>query len=107
MYTYRPYSIIIYNTSLSVLEKEAMESSSSSIYCSEYQQAKKSVKHSNSPHSARKSQLKPPKKPVAPLPSAPPKVFQVHPINFRDLVQQLTGATADSPPHGSSSARYS
>ncbi|OMP01780.1 VQ motif-containing protein [Corchorus olitorius] len=35
---------------------------------------------------------KPWKKPIAPLPPTPPKVYKVDPINFRDLVQKLTGA---------------
>ncbi|XWS33467.1 hypothetical protein CRYUN_Cryun22dG0085700 [Craigia yunnanensis] len=43
-------------------------------------------------HSVRKPLAKPCKKPIAPLPPTPPKVYRVDPINFRDLVQKLTGA---------------
>lgn len=43
-------------------------------------------------HSVRKPMAKPWKKPIAPLPPTPPKVYRVDPINFRDLVQKLTGA---------------
>ncbi|OMO56428.1 VQ motif-containing protein [Corchorus capsularis] len=43
-------------------------------------------------HSVRKPMAKPWKKPIAPLPPTPPKVYKVDPINFRDLVQKLTGA---------------
>ncbi|XWS29683.1 hypothetical protein CRYUN_Cryun24cG0051200 [Craigia yunnanensis] len=44
-------------------------------------------------HSVRNKPLsKPLKKPIAPLPPTPPKVYMVDPINFRDLVQKLTGA---------------
>ncbi|KAK8517456.1 hypothetical protein V6N13_127632 [Hibiscus sabdariffa] len=43
-------------------------------------------------HSVRKPLSKPWKKPIAPFPPTPPKVYTVDPINFRDLVQKLTGA---------------
>ncbi|XP_061338922.1 uncharacterized protein LOC133285674 [Gastrolobium bilobum] len=44
-------------------------------------------------HSVRKSQAKPWKKaPVAPPPPTHVKVYKVDALNFRDLVQQLTGA---------------
>ncbi|XWS41745.1 hypothetical protein CRYUN_Cryun17cG0109500 [Craigia yunnanensis] len=43
-------------------------------------------------HSVRKPLAKPWKKPIAPFPPTPPKVYKVDPINFRDLVQKLTGA---------------
>ncbi|XVF15402.1 hypothetical protein REPUB_Repub09cG0149800 [Reevesia pubescens] len=44
-------------------------------------------------HSVRKPLAKPWKKPIAPLPPpTPPKVYKVDPINFRDLVQKLTGS---------------
>ncbi|KAF5747282.1 hypothetical protein HS088_TW05G00002 [Tripterygium wilfordii] len=43
-------------------------------------------------HSVRKPQLKPWKKPIAPLPPTPPRVYKVDPVNFRDLVQKLTSA---------------
>ncbi|KAB1199186.1 hypothetical protein CJ030_MR5G024504 [Morella rubra] len=44
-------------------------------------------------HTVRKSAAKPWKKPVAPLPPTPSRVYKVDPVNFRDLVQKLTGAT--------------
>ncbi|KAE8704850.1 putative GTP-binding protein engB [Hibiscus syriacus] len=43
-------------------------------------------------HSVRKPLSKPWKKPIAPFPPTPPKVYTVDPINFRDLVQKLTGS---------------
>ncbi|MBA0559679.1 hypothetical protein Golob_016632 [Gossypium lobatum] len=43
-------------------------------------------------HSVRKPLTKPWKKPTSPLLPTPPKVYKVDPINFRDLVQKLTGA---------------
>lgn len=43
-------------------------------------------------HSVRKPLAKPWKKPIAPFPPTPPKVYRVDPVNFRDLVQKLTGA---------------
>ena len=53
-------------------------------------------------HSVRKSQTKPSKKaPVAPPPPTPVKVYKVHPMNFRDLVQQLTAAPEFAPPTSS------
>ncbi|KAK7307695.1 hypothetical protein VNO77_40987 [Canavalia gladiata] len=49
-------------------------------------------------HNVRKSQAKPWKKaPVAPPPPTPIQVFKVDPMNFRDLVQQLTGAPEFKP----------
>ncbi|KAL3583390.1 hypothetical protein D5086_014451 [Populus alba] len=48
-------------------------------------------------HSIRKPQMKPWKKPIAPLPPTPPRVYKVDPINFRDLVQKLTGAPEPEP----------
>lgn len=49
--------------------------------------------YSSSLHSVRKpTPAKPWKKPVAPLPPTPPRVYKVDPINFRDLVQKLTAA---------------
>ncbi|KAI3462671.1 hypothetical protein Pfo_019334 [Paulownia fortunei] len=32
------------------------------------------------------------KKPIAPLPPTPPKVYKVDPVDFKDVVQKLTGA---------------
>ncbi|KAE8695970.1 VQ motif-containing protein 29 [Hibiscus syriacus] len=43
-------------------------------------------------HSVRKPLSKPWKKPTAPFPPTPPKVYTVDPRNFRDLVQKLTGS---------------
>ncbi|KAK8710901.1 hypothetical protein V6N13_146210 [Hibiscus sabdariffa] len=49
-------------------------------------------------HSVRKPMGKPWKKPaVSPLQPTPPKVYKVDPINFRDLVQKLTGGAAVVP----------
>ncbi|KAK7406432.1 hypothetical protein VNO78_08056 [Psophocarpus tetragonolobus] len=49
-------------------------------------------------HSVRKAQAKPWKKaPVAPPAPTPIRVYKVDAINFRDLVQQLTGAPEFNP----------
>ncbi|KAK7346883.1 hypothetical protein VNO80_21407 [Phaseolus coccineus] len=49
-------------------------------------------------HSVRKPLAKPRKKaPVAPMPPTPAKVYKVDAINFRDVVQQLTGAPEHKP----------
>lgn len=49
-------------------------------------------------HSVRQSNAKPWKKmPVAPMPPTPVKVYKVDPLNFRELVQQLTGAPEFKP----------
>ncbi|EXC12630.1 hypothetical protein L484_013008 [Morus notabilis] len=48
--------------------------------------------YASSLHSVRKAPAKPWKKPVAPLPPTPPRVYKVDPINFRNLVQRLTAA---------------
>ncbi|KAK7309141.1 hypothetical protein RJT34_05643 [Clitoria ternatea] len=54
--------------------------------------------HSSLLHSVRKSQAKPWKKaPVAPPPPTPIRVYQVDAINFRNVVQQLTGAPEFKP----------
>ncbi|XP_038883814.1 uncharacterized protein LOC120074676 [Benincasa hispida] len=43
-------------------------------------------------HCIRKPMAKPWKKPaIAPLPPTRPRVYKVDPLNFRDLVQKLTG----------------
>lgn len=72
-------------------------SSSSSTYQSQNFQEKKSAKlphpFNSSLHSVKKPPTKPWKKPVAPLPPTPPRIYKVDPVNFRDLVQKLTGAT--------------
>ncbi|XP_050206925.1 uncharacterized protein LOC126656397 [Mercurialis annua] len=83
------------------MDKYSTTSSSSSsppMYLSKYPQQTNTVKASShsfysSLHSVRKPhQMKPWKKPIAPLPPTPPRVYNVDPINFRDLVQKLTGA---------------
>ncbi|OAY35621.1 VQ motif-containing protein 9 [Manihot esculenta] len=71
-------------------------SSSSTLYFSQYPQEGKGLKVSQMIHSVRKPQLKPWKKPIAPLAPTPPRVYKVDPINFRDLVQKLTGAVPES-----------
>ncbi|KAE8704102.1 VQ motif-containing protein 29 [Hibiscus syriacus] len=48
-------------------------------------------------HTVRKPFSKPWKKPIAPFPPTPPKVYAVDPRNFRDLVQKLTGAPEFMP----------
>ncbi|XP_030538931.1 uncharacterized protein LOC115747035 [Rhodamnia argentea] len=48
-------------------------------------------------HSVRKAPAKPWKKPTAPLPPNPTRVYKVEPINFRELVQKLTGAPSRLP----------
>ncbi|KAJ4844190.1 hypothetical protein Tsubulata_000863 [Turnera subulata] len=74
-------------------------SSNPSMYLTEYSQAENSLKaqpsYHASLHSIRKSQVKPWKKPIAPLPPTPPRVYKVDPVNFRDLVQKLTGPVAE------------
>ncbi|KAG8384254.1 hypothetical protein BUALT_Bualt04G0099000 [Buddleja alternifolia] len=37
------------------------------------------------------------KKPIAPMPPTPPKIYKVDPADFRDVVQKLTGATEYQP----------
>ncbi|KAJ8765661.1 hypothetical protein K2173_014783 [Erythroxylum novogranatense] len=73
-------------------------SSSSSMYVTEYprEQTKSFIP---SLHSIRKPMAKPWKKPIAPLPPTPPKVYRVDPVNFRDLVQKLTGAPVSQRLH--------
>ncbi|POO00679.1 VQ motif containing protein [Trema orientale] len=66
--------------------------------------------YTSSLHSVRKAgaPAKPWKKPVAPLPPTPPRVYKVDPINFRDLVQRLTAAPEfqlESSSSASSSSR--
>ncbi|MED6218880.1 hypothetical protein PIB30_030656 [Stylosanthes scabra] len=51
----------------------------------------------SSSNSMRKPQTKAKKAPVAPPPPTPVKVYNVHPMNFRDLVQELTGAPEFKP----------
>ncbi|XP_065848757.1 VQ motif-containing protein 9-like [Euphorbia lathyris] len=75
--------------------------SSSSSSSSMYQSGRKTLKQlqsfiSSSLHSVRKSNVNPSKKPIASLPPTPPRVYKVDPMNFRDLVQKLTGAAEES-----------
>ncbi|XP_059643957.1 VQ motif-containing protein 29-like [Cornus florida] len=68
-------------------------SSSSSTYL--HKQEKKFKPPSSfqsSLHSVRKQPAKMSKKPIAPLPPTPPRVYKVEPVNFREVVQELTGA---------------
>lgn len=37
------------------------------------------------------------KKPIAPLPPTPPKIYKVDPMEFKDVVQKLTGAPEFQP----------
>jgi hypothetical protein len=65
-------------------------------YSTSYDPTSKS--HSNLLHSVRKSQSKPSKKaPVMPQPLNAIKVYEVDVMNFRELVQQLTGAPQFKP----------
>ncbi|KAG5241048.1 zinc finger homeobox protein [Salix suchowensis] len=77
--------------------------SSSSMHSKQYSEETKGLKvpqsYHLSLHSIRKPQMKPGKKPIAPLPPTPPRVYKVDPINFRDLVQKLTGAPEPEPQH--------
>ncbi|CAK7339735.1 unnamed protein product [Dovyalis caffra] len=74
---------------------------SSSRHLKQYSEETKGLKmpqsYHSSLHSIRKPQMKPWKKPIAPLPPTPPRVYKVDPINFRDLVQKLTGAPEPEP----------
>ncbi|KAL9378712.1 hypothetical protein Peur_030047 [Populus x canadensis] len=83
-----------YNSSTSL-------TTSSSMYSKQYSEETKGLKmpqsYHLSLHSIRKPQMKPCKKPIAPLPPTPRRVYKVDPINFRDLVQKLTGAPEPEP----------
>ncbi|KAM7251541.1 hypothetical protein ACFE04_023424 [Oxalis oulophora] len=73
-------------------------SSATSTYIPQYQTQQSYHEFSRSTfheslHAVRKSPTKHSKKaPIAPLPPNLPRVYKVDPINFRDLVQKLTGA---------------
>ncbi|KAA8522582.1 hypothetical protein F0562_013057 [Nyssa sinensis] len=71
-------------------------SSSSSTYLSFDTQQKKPKPQSSihsSLHSVRKLPgAKPWKKPIAPLPPTPPRIYKVDSVNFREVVQKLTAA---------------
>ncbi|KAK2656783.1 hypothetical protein Ddye_009835 [Dipteronia dyeriana] len=77
---------------------EAYSSSSSSyMFENSHSQAAEGLKEAkpfqSSLRSVKKSPTKPWKKPaIAPLPPTRPRVYMVDPVNFRDLVQKLTGA---------------
>lgn len=74
-------------------------SSSSSMYSSPKAKMSNSLHHSSLLHAVKKSPTKPLKKPAVapPLPPKPPRVYKVDPVDFRDLVQKLTGATEFQP----------
>ncbi|XP_014508323.1 uncharacterized protein LOC106767876 [Vigna radiata var. radiata] len=80
-------------------------SSSNSSYLTQNPDESKGLKlvyplqsHNSWLHSVRKPSAKPRKKaPVAPMPPTPAKVYKVEAINFRDVVQQLTGAPEHQP----------
>lgn len=72
--------------------EEFSSSSSSASYLSHNIQETKAAPYYSSLHSVRKAPAKPWKKPIAPLPPTPPRVYKVDPINFRELVQKLTAA---------------
>lgn len=77
-------------------------SASESSYVSQNSEEARGLKngypYSQSHDSSRKSQGKAWKKaPVAPPPATPVKIYQVDVMNFRDLVQQLTGAPEFKP----------
>ncbi|KAK7263267.1 hypothetical protein RJT34_30854 [Clitoria ternatea] len=79
-------------------------SSSNSSYLTQNTEESKGLKHvypfqshNSLLHSVRKTPAKPWKKaPVAPMPPTPVKVYKVDPMNFRDLVQQLTGGAVQN-----------
>ncbi|KAK8702954.1 hypothetical protein V6N13_021288 [Hibiscus sabdariffa] len=73
---------------------EAYSSSSSSALARGF---KDSQSFHASLHSVRKPIGKPGKKPISPLQPTRPKVYKVDPINFRDLVQKLTGGGHQTP----------
>lgn len=70
-------------------------SSSSSSYFQDMNESRGGSKmlFQSSLRSVKKTPSKPWKKPaIAPLPPTRPRVYKVDPMNFRDLVQRLTGA---------------
>ncbi|CAK9320480.1 unnamed protein product [Citrullus colocynthis] len=76
----------------------AYTSSSSSSFLaqrndqSEHRVVRREFSNNNNLHCVRKPMAKPWKKPaIAPLPPTRPRVYKVDPLNFRDLVQKLTG----------------
>ncbi|RDX72667.1 VQ motif-containing protein 29, partial [Mucuna pruriens] len=81
-------------------------SSSNSSYLTQTGEESKGLKHAyplqshtSWLHSVRKSPAKSwnKKAPVAPMPPTPVKVYKVDAINFRDVVQKLTGAPDHKP----------
>ncbi|CAK9143676.1 unnamed protein product [Ilex paraguariensis] len=73
-------------------------SSSSSIYQRKKTNAKPPPGFLSSLHSVRKHPAKMMKKPIAPLPPTPPKVYMVDYVNFKEVVQKLTGPQDQSQP---------
>lgn len=79
---------------------QSYSSSSSTIdYPSSYPQVEKSRQPSQQSHlhSVRKPPAKPWKKLAAPVVPNPPRVYQVKPVDFKSLVQQLTGVQEPEP----------
>nr|KYP53112.1 hypothetical protein KK1_024934 [Cajanus cajan]KYP53115.1 hypothetical protein KK1_024937 [Cajanus cajan] len=74
-------------------------SSSNPSYLTQQREESKHVYPLQSHNSVRKSAAKSwnKKAPVAPMAPTPVKVYKVDAINFRDLVQQLTGAPEHKP----------
>ncbi|KAK6923166.1 VQ protein [Dillenia turbinata] len=68
-------------------------SSSMNFFLTPDLSSKKKQPFESSLHAIRKTNpMKHMKKPIAPFPPTPPKVYKVDSINFREVVQQLTGA---------------
>lgn len=95
--SYNEYNVTLQQNSKTM---EAYNCSSSSAYSQSQQDSgdkveyvKASNSYQSSLHAVRKAPLKPWKKPIAPVPPAGPKVYKVDPVNFRELVQRLTGAS--------------
>ncbi|XP_057806803.1 uncharacterized protein LOC131021570 [Salvia miltiorrhiza] len=89
----------ISNTDSSSSASYSFSSNSSTHYLyNPCRQATKSAKPQPSFRSALHTVRKSPaknvitKKPIAPLPPTPPRIYKVEPIEFKDVVQKLTGA---------------
>lgn len=54
-----------------------------------------SAQHTVGQYATKNAVMK--KLPIAPLPPTPPKVYKVEPIDFKDVVQKLTGAIEFQP----------
>lgn len=75
---------------------------SSSSYSSSYprrQETKRPPSFRSALHAVRRSPAKNAmtKKPISPLPPTPPKIYKVEPVEFKDVVQKLTGAAEPQP----------